>query len=115
VAIICVKSQRSAERPVAHDLRAIAPATDAHGNCAVNASGPLSTPDASPGTRTQLSNFATLNVLLSVAQDAAAMPAERRKAASGAAEYFLPKKRNKKKPVAANLVLMSTVFLSIRV
>ena len=59
-------------------------ATD-HPNRAVNASGPLSTNDASPGARTQLSNFATLDLLLSVAQDVAAMPAERRKAASGAA------------------------------
>jgi hypothetical protein len=44
-----------------------------------------------------ISNFARLDVLLSVAQDAGAVPAERRKAASGAAEYFLPKQRNKKK------------------
>jgi hypothetical protein len=86
-----------AERPVAHDLRAIAAATDAHLDRAVNASRPLSTTDASPGARTQLSNFATLDVLLSIAQDVAAMPAERRKAASGAAEHFLPQKRNKKK------------------
>jgi hypothetical protein len=76
-----------AGRPVAHDLSAIAPATDAHLDRAVNASRPWSTTDASP----------TLDVLLSVAQDATALPAERRKAASGAAEYFLPKKRNKKK------------------
>jgi hypothetical protein len=73
------------------------PILGAHLDRAVNASRPLSTTDASPGARTQLSNFATLDVLLSVAQDATAMPAERRKAASGAAEYFLPKKRNKKK------------------
>src|SRR5271170_4894731 len=51
----------------------------------------LSTNSASPDARTEATIFAPLDILLSVAQDAAATPVERRKAASETAEYFLPK------------------------
>jgi len=57
----------------------------------------LSTNSASPDARTEATIFAPLDILLSVAQDAAATPVERRKAASETAEYFLPKNPGGKK------------------
>jgi hypothetical protein len=47
---------------------------------------------AALGARRQARTFALLDFPLSIAQDATATPAERRKAASEVAEYFLPKK-----------------------
>jgi len=51
----------------------------------------LLTDNAPPDAKTEAKTLAPLDILLSVAQDAAATAAERRKAASEAAEYFLPK------------------------
>ena len=54
------------------------------------------------------------DLLFAVAQDTAATPADRRKAASQVAEFFLPKNARGKKHVAANSLLMNTVLLSTR-
>jgi hypothetical protein len=58
----------------------------------------LSMSSAPPEARTEATTLAPLDILLNVAQDAAATPAERRKAASEAAEHFLPKNPAGKKP-----------------
>jgi hypothetical protein len=52
---------------------------------------PRATTGAARGAKTEATTFATLDLLLSIAKDAAATPAERRKAAAQLAEYFLPK------------------------
>jgi hypothetical protein len=57
---------------------------------------PLSTTRASPHASTT-TNLAMLPILLSIVQDSATQPAERRKAAAELAQYFLPKKPSQKK------------------
>ena len=57
----------------------------------------LSMHTASQKTRTEPTTIAPLDILLSIAQSATATPAERRKAASEAAKYFLPKNPEGKK------------------
>ncbi len=64
---------------------------------------PQSTIGASPDASTA-TNLAVLPVLLCIAQDSATTPAERRKAASELAQYFLPKKPTKKKSRRGNFV-----------
>jgi hypothetical protein len=54
------------------------------------------TPQSMTGARTT-ANLAMLSVLLSIVQDTATKPAERRQAASDLAQYFLPKKPTLKK------------------
>jgi hypothetical protein len=51
----------------------------------------LTTKRASPGAKMGPKVFPALELLLSIAQDATALPAERRKAATEVAEYFLPR------------------------
>ena len=52
---------------------------------------PPATDGPARGAKTEATTCATLDLLLSIAKDAAATPAERRKAAAQLAEYFLPK------------------------
>jgi hypothetical protein len=54
------------------------------------------------------------DLLFAVAQDTAATPADRRKAASQVAGFFLPRTLEERNHVAANSLLMNTVLLSTR-
>ena len=58
----------------------------------------LTTKRAAPGAKMGPKVFPALELLLSITQDATALPAERRMAASEVAEYFLPKNPRGKKP-----------------
>ena len=62
---------------------------------------PQSTIGASPDASTT-TNLAMLPVLFSIVQESATQPAERRKAASELAQYFLPKKPSQKKSRRGN-------------
>ncbi len=62
---------------------------------------PQSKTGASPDASTAV-NFAVLPVLFSIAQDSATIAAERRRAASELAQYFLPKNPTKKKSRRGN-------------
>lgn len=77
------------EKSIAHALRRI--------ELTRNADASASTNGASSGAGTPAVIVVTLDVLLSIAQDAAAAPAGRRKAASQVAEYLLPKYFGRKK------------------
>src|SRR5271156_3933668 len=70
-----------AEKSAMRRLRAIEHPTDFNPDRGVH-NQPLSPNRAWSGARTGAINFATLDLLLGVVQDAAAMPSERRKAAS---------------------------------
>ncbi len=59
--------------------------------------------------------FPALELLLSIARDGTARPAERRRAALGVAEYYLPKNFTAGNHVAANFLLMSVVLSLIRI
>lgn len=79
-----------AEKSVVRRLRQIKAPTDLHPDPGVHRHPPSSN-RTWPDARTGPINFATLDLLLSVAQDAAATPSERHKAASELAQHFLPK------------------------
>jgi hypothetical protein len=76
---------------------------------------------AQPRTATRLvarvgpATFPTFNLLLRIAQDDTASPADRRKAASEVALYLLPKKNAPRKPQHHKFPRMSAVFLSTRI
>ena len=85
-----------AEKFVALTLRPKEGAANAKVDRSANIA-PLSANGTSKGAKTEATTFATLDLLMRVAQDAASTPAERRKAGSGMAEYFLPKNPRGKK------------------
>ena len=79
-----------AEKSVVRRLRQIKAPTDLHPDPGVHRHPPSSN-RTWPDARTGPINFATLDLSLSVAQDAAATPSERHKAASELAQHFFPK------------------------
>jgi len=84
------------QTPLARRPQAAEPAPNAKQDHGANDPLPR-TNSASPEAKREASTFATLDLLLSVAQDVTATPAERRKAASEVARYFLPKNSVRKK------------------
>src|SRR5262249_55353476 len=73
-------------------------AANARGSRATERPAPLkSDRGAANATPQSTTNLAMLPVLLSIVQDSATLAAERRKAASEIAQYFLPKKPSQKK------------------
>jgi hypothetical protein len=95
---------------VVHVTRPTEPATKIRPYRVVNNKGAASKKGPAIGAKAGLA----LDLLFTVAQDTAASLADRRKAASKAAEFFLPKTPGERNHVAANSLLTSAVLSSIR-